>query len=59
MSAPALLFLAIVVAVPIFSTFKLSFEELETRRGTTSFVQSWPTISALIHDPGVLGKLPQ
>jgi multiple sugar transport system permease protein len=36
--APALIFLAVVVLVPILSTLKLSFEEINFRSSTTSFV---------------------
>lgn len=36
--APALVFLTVVVAVPILSTFKLSFEELEVRTRDVNFV---------------------
>jgi multiple sugar transport system permease protein len=36
--APTLLFLALVVALPLASTIKLSFEELEFRTRATSFV---------------------
>ncbi len=48
--APALLFLLVVVAVPIFTTFKLSFEELEARTRTASFV-GLQNYLALAQDP--------
>src|SRR6476661_5501460 len=36
--APAFLFLALVVAIPIFTTFELSFQELDVRTKTAEFV---------------------
>jgi len=36
--APAFLFLALVVAIPIFTTFELSFQELDVRTKTSEFV---------------------
>jgi multiple sugar transport system permease protein len=36
--APALVFLALIVAVPIFSTFKLSFQEIDPRTKAAEFV---------------------
>jgi len=48
--APALVFLALVVAVPILSTFKLSFEELEVRTRAVSFV-GLRNYLALLGDP--------
>ncbi len=48
--APALIFLALVVAVPIFTTFKLSFEELNARTRTSSFV-GWTNYVKLASDP--------
>ena len=47
--APAFLFLALVVAVPILTTFKLSFEEVDFRLKTTVFV-GWSNYLQLVAD---------
>jgi multiple sugar transport system permease protein len=47
--APAFLFLALVVAIPIFTTFELSFQELDVRTKTSEFV-GWANYLKLTGD---------
>jgi multiple sugar transport system permease protein len=46
---PAFLFLGLVVGVPIFTTFKLSFEEVDFQSKTTVFV-GWTNYLRLVED---------